>query len=146
MKKKVSIVLIMAIPVLLVAISGTRTNPKIVHTVSWDSSETSELFYKACADCHSHETKWPWYSYVAPVSWKIINNVNEGRGEFNISIASLGEAYEAAEEVLEGEMPPREYLILHSEAKLNTEEKNAFATGLTNTFGGEGGHDDDDDH
>ena len=139
MKKKILI----AIPVLLVLLvvaSGSRTNPPIERTVNWDSPATKALFYRACADCHSHETKWPWYSRVAPVSWRIIHDVSEGREEFNISGAELGEADEAAEKLEEGEMPLSEYLRFHPEARLSATEKDSLVMGLRNTFGDEGGH------
>ncbi len=140
-KKKIGLFAVVSL-VVLIAISGKRTNPPIERTVDWDSPETKATFYRACADCHSHETKWPWYSHVAPVSWKVIHNINEGREEFNISATDLGEADEAGEKVLEGEMPPTEYVRFHSEAKLTPEEKDTFVVGLISTFGAEEDHDE----
>ena len=52
-------------------------NPEVTNTVAWDSPRTAELFDPACADCHSNETDWPWYSNVAPVSWLV-----QSDGEF----------------------------------------------------------------
>ncbi|MCF6283699.1 MAG: heme-binding domain-containing protein [Candidatus Hydrogenedentes bacterium] len=135
--------------ILLCAVSGTRANPEIERDINWDSPETRELFQNACGDCHSYETKWPWYSRIAPISWMIIRNVNEGREEFNVSASALGEADEAAEEVLEDEMPPWEYVLLHPEAKLTAAQKDVLVTGLLNTFGGErkeNKHDEDNEH
>ncbi len=135
--------------VLLIVMAGSRTNPEIEKQVTWDSLETKALFDRACLDCHSYETKWPWYSYVAPASWMVIHNVNKARAEFNVSSLQLGEANEAAEEVAEGEMPPWDYLILHPEAKLTPVEKETLMAGLQKTFQGVVGshadHDDDDD-
>ena len=62
-----------------------RTNPPVVTQVQWDSPQTQALFKRACADCHSNETVWPWYSYVAPVSWLVAHDVSEGRGRLNVS-------------------------------------------------------------
>ncbi len=146
MKKLKKIVLI-ALPLLIVAsfvFSGERTNPKVEATVAWDSPETKALFDRACADCHSHETRWPWYSYVAPVSWYVIHDVEEGREHFNVSTRDHGDADEAAEEVEKGKMPLDEYVTLHSEAKLSDAEKATLIAGLKKTFG-EKKHDEEHD-
>ena len=148
MKKAKKIVLI-AIPVLLIAsvvFSGERTNPEIERTVAWDSPETKALFDRACADCHSHETRWPWYSYVAPVSWQIIHDVEEAREHFNVSGKELGDADEAAEELEKGAMPLSKYVSLHSEADLSDSEKAALIAGLKKTFGEEEHDEDEEDH
>ena len=139
-----------AMILLLVAASGNRTNPPIERTVDWDSPQTEALFDRACADCHSHATKWPWYAHVAPISWRVIEHVEEGREHFNISAADLGEADEAAEELEEGEMPLKDYLRFHPEARLTAEEKNALLAGLRATFGEKkhkgGGHEEHEKH
>jgi mono/diheme cytochrome c family protein len=122
--------------------SGERTNPKVEGTVAWDSPETKALFDRACADCHSHETRWPWYSYVAPISWYVIHDVEEAREHFNVSSRDLGDADEAAEEVEKGKMPLDEYVKLHSEAKLSDAERAALIAGLKKTFGAK--HDEED--
>ena len=118
------------------ALTG-RTNPPIQNQVTWDSPQTKELFYRACADCHSNETKWPWYSKIPPVSLLIVHDVTEARDKFNISTPDMGEADEAAEIVLEGKMPPKTYQLMHPGARLTTEERQALAQGLQKTFGGE---------
>ncbi|MCP4504152.1 MAG: heme-binding domain-containing protein [Deltaproteobacteria bacterium] len=136
---------LMALPVVLVLMvvgAGSKTNPKVERTIEWNSPETKALFDRACLDCHSHETKWPWYANVAPVSWMVIHNVDEARDEFNISGKDLGEADEAAEKLAKGIMPPKGYLVLHSEAKLNEAERKQLIEGLKATFGEE--HDDDE--
>jgi len=78
------------IPVALLVVFGaiqlvpvSRTNPAVVTPMKWDSEETKALADRACMDCHSNQTVWPWYSYVAPVSWWIANHVNEGRDKLN---------------------------------------------------------------
>ena len=48
-----------------------HTNPPVIAEPAWDSPQTRALFFRACADCHSNETKWPWYSTIAPASWLI---------------------------------------------------------------------------
>ena len=111
-----------------------HTNPPISHKVNWDSPKTQELFSRVCMDCHSHETKWPWYSYVAPMSFVINHHVEEGREHFNVSAGILDEAHEAAEKYEEGEMPESGYLIFHREAELNPEERAELIAGLNATF------------
>ncbi|WP_151900524.1 heme-binding domain-containing protein [Sulfurimonas hydrogeniphila] len=117
-----------------------HTNPPVVAQVQWDTQETQALFQRACADCHSNETKWPWYSNIAPLSWSIYHHVDEGREHFNVSmwgVQKKNKGDEAAEEVEEGEMPLASYLIAHPEARLTKEEKQALIAGLKNTFGNE---------
>jgi len=130
-----------------------KTNPPVVREPNWNAPQTRALMERACFDCHSHATKWPWYSNVAPVSWVIANEVREGRKELNYSNWRPDEENEAIEAILDGEMPPRQYLLLHPEARLTSAEKQTLITGLRQTFGptGEGhetseaeGHDDDD--
>lgn len=116
-----------------------RTNPPVVAEPAWDSPTTRAYAERACFDCHSNETKWPWYAYVAPISWQVADHVHEGREKFNISEWPSGEGDEAAEEVQEGAMPMGQYLFMHPEASLTEAEKQEFIAGLQATFGGEGG-------
>jgi len=117
-----------------------RTNPPVVTQVTWDSPQTEALFKRACADCHSNETVWPWYSYVAPVSWLVSHDVDEGRQSLNISELDPGSPRyrkmieEVREVVLEGEMPKPIYFPTHPEARLTAEETQALATGLQTTL------------
>ena len=93
---------------------------------------------RACGDCHSNETKWPWYSNIAPLSWSIYNHVMEGREHFNVSmwgIQKKNEGEDAAEEVEEGKMPLKSYLLAHPEARLSDAEKKELIAGLKRTFG-----------
>lgn len=126
----------------LVPYGRAHANPPVQATPNWDSPQTKALFDRACADCHSNETKWPWYSNVAPVSWLVQRHVDEGRSKFNVSVPGFGEdAGEAAEEVREGKMPEPTYLPTHPEARLTDAERDALVRGLAATFGGgkEGG-------
>ena len=112
-----------------------RTNPPVVSEPTWNSPQTRALAQRACFDCHSNETRWTWYAYVAPASWLVANDVHEGRGELNFSDYRTGRGRKASEEVLGGDMPPQMYLFMHPEAKLTTEEKQALASGLDATLG-----------
>ena len=114
-----------------------RTNPAVVREPNWDSQATRDYAERACFDCHSNETKWPWYSYVAPMSWAVADHVHEGRSKFNVSEWPSGEGDEASKEVREGEMPLWEYTLLHPEAKLTPTEQREFIAGLEKTFGSE---------
>jgi hypothetical protein len=110
----------------------------------WSSDETRALFYRACRDCHSNETVWPWYSHVAPVSWLVQHDVDEGRSNLNVSEwnSQRQSGDEAAEMVRTGEMPPWFYLPLHASSRFSAEELERFVAGLEATFGTENGSQD----
>ena len=114
----------------------SRINPPVQAEPQWDSPATREAFYRACGDCHSNQTTWPWYSRVAPVSWLIASDVAEGRGRLNVSEWNRRQraADEAAQSVIEGEMPLPIYLIMHPNARLSTAERHALALGLGASF------------
>ncbi|MBL8093419.1 MAG: heme-binding domain-containing protein [Anaerolineales bacterium] len=137
------VVAALAVGIQLVPYGRDHSNPPVVTETNWDSPQTRELFYRACADCHSNETKWPWYSNVAPVSWLVQRDVEEGREHFNISDATAGDHSHSghdespSEPVSEGEMPMPIYLVTHPEARLTEAEKQQLIAGLDATFGGE---------
>lgn len=116
----------------LVPYGRNHNNPLVVSEPNWDSPETRALAERACFDCHSNETVWPWYSNIAPVSWGVQHEVDEGRATFNFSDWNRRgqKGNEMAEAVYEGEMPPLLYLPLHSSARLTNSEKEALARGL----------------
>ena len=104
--------------------------------VVWDSPRTEDLARRACFDCHSNETRWPWYASIAPMSWRIQHHVDEGRERFNVSALDARSddgrdaIREAGESVTKREMPPRDYLLLHPNARLSPAERRALADGL----------------
>lgn len=133
-------VAIAAIAIQFIPYGNQRTNPPIVSEPRWDAPRTQELFNRACADCHSHKTTYLWYSNVAPISWLIQRDVEEGREHFNVSAwgaQEKNEGNEAAKEVKEGSMPPWFYLPTHPEARLSDAEKRELIEGLEKTFGKE---------
>lgn len=138
MFKKILRFAILAIVVLLVLIQlvpygRAHTNPPVVQEPAWDSPATRALAKRACFDCHSNETAWPWYTNVAPVSWMIQRHVDEGRQKLNFSDwgnSRERELDEIAEVILEGEMPLPNYLPMHPEARLTPAEKQALIDGL----------------
>lgn len=116
-----------------------RSNPPVVSEPAWNSPHTRELAQRACFDCHSNETKWPWYAYVAPASWTIAHDVDEGRREMNFSDWRPRRRNEAPEQIREGKMPMPMYVMLHPEARLSATEKQELIDGLTVSLGSGGG-------
>ena len=89
-------------------------------------ADVAQILDRACKDCHTHDTTWPWYSNVAPVSWLLIDHVNHGRRHVNFSDWASYSASDAAKHmkdackmVREGEMPMTSYVWMHDEAKLS---------------------------
>jgi hypothetical protein len=111
-----------------------RTNPSVSSEGGMEADvrvphEVATLLRRSCADCHSYETRWPWYSNVAPVSWIVAHDVHEGREHLNLSewarygnedkALRLGEI---CKELRSGAMPMPRYLRLHPEAKVSPDE------------------------
>ncbi len=106
-----------------------RTNPPVTGEIE-APTEVMDILRRSCYDCHSNETVWPLYSRVAPVSWLLADDVDEGREHMNFSEWSgytekkkAKWIHEIWEEVSEGEMPLWYYLLLHPEAKLSAADK-----------------------
>lgn len=141
MKLKIlSAVAIAAVVIQFIPYGKNHVNPPVVSEPKWDSPRTKELFTNACANCHSNQTTYPWYSNIAPLSWLIEHDVQEGRAILNVSVWGIqkkNEGNEAAKEVREGEMPPLYYLPTHPEAKLSESQKQELIGGLEKTFGKE---------
>jgi mono/diheme cytochrome c family protein len=116
-----------------------RENPAVKAEPPWVGADTRTLFFSACGDCHSNATVWPWYSYVAPVSWLVAHDVEEAREHFNVSEwgREKQDADEAVEMLEDGEMPLLAYWLLHSQARLSDEDEHKLLTGLEATFGRE---------
>ena len=130
-------VMVLGVVIQAVPYGLDHENPPVLREPDWKGAETRELFFRACRDCHSNETVWPWYSNIAPVSWLVASDVHEGREHFNVSDWDRPdqEGDEAAELVEEGEMPLWFYLPLHPEAQLSDAEKQRLIHGLKQTFG-----------
>ena len=114
-----------------------HTNPPVVAEPKWDSPRTRELAKRACFDCHSNETTWPWYGSVAPLSWVMQHHVDVGRSVINFSEWNQTWllANESASQIMRREMPPRSYLLLHEHAVLTEQERVELARGLHTTLG-----------
>lgn len=133
MGKKTKIALI-ALGVVLLGMQlfrPDRTNPPsdpalAFESVEKPSPELAAVLNRACMNCHSYQTTWPWYSALAPASWLVASDVNEGREHLNFSewgkLPPEKRAHaleEICEEARGGNMPPRLYRLLHPEAKLS---------------------------
>jgi hypothetical protein len=134
MLKKILISLV----VLLVAIQFIRidkTNPPVDKskdfiTLTQPSEEVKGILVTSCYNCHSHETTYPWYTNIAPVSWWVKNHINEGRSHLNFSEwANYPEKRqqhkleECIEEVHKGEMPLSTYTMIHKAAVLSPDQQ-----------------------
>src|SRR5512133_2184272 len=134
--------LLVSIPVWLL-----QRNPPVVQEPHWDSPQTRALAVRACFDCHSNQTIWPWYDRIPPASWLAVFDTVRGRNHLNFSEWGVsrrrpegdregggrGEregSGEIAEVIQNGSMPPGNYLMLHPEAALNAAEKQQLIQGL----------------
>ena len=122
----------------LVPYGRDHSNPPVESEPPWDSPATRALAKQACFDCHSNETEWPAYASIAPASWLVQRDVDEGRAVLNFSEwqRPQEEATKASEELLEGEMPPAIYELMHAHARLGGADRDRLAQGLAKTLGG----------
>jgi hypothetical protein len=95
--------------------------------------DISSILRTSCYDCHSNQTSYPWYSKVAPASWLLAKDVREGRDELNFSgwgsynkRRQIGNLRKIKEEVSSGDMPLKNYLLIHRNARLSPEQKAAL--------------------
>jgi len=138
LSKSILSLAVIAVIIQFIPYGKDYTNPPVKSEVKWDTPQTKLLFNRACANCHSNTTKWPWYSKIAPISWLVAHDVEEGREHFNVSMWNIqkrNKGDEAAEEVEAGEMPPFIYVVNHPEAKLSNDETKQLINGLEKTFG-----------
>ena len=124
--RAVAIVFVIALVIQVFPV--TRDNPPVTAPIEAPAAVTATL-RRACFDCHSNETVWPWYSRVAPASWLVAHDVHEGRAHVNFSTwGSLSPAdqqkrrMDIAEEVDKGAMPPGIYTPLHPQARLSLQD------------------------
>ncbi|HEX4805342.1 MAG TPA: heme-binding domain-containing protein [Conexibacter sp.] len=121
----------------LVPYGRAHANPPVRSQPRWDGARTQALFAQACGACHSNLTTWPWYSDVAPVSWLVQHDVEDGRGRLNVSEwrqQPQPPAQRIADVVRSGTMPPLQYKLIHAEARLSSAQRAELAAGLLRTF------------
>jgi Haem-binding domain len=110
-----------------------RTNPPVVQDMLATNApppRITAMIHAACYDCHSNETKWPWYSRVAPMSWLVAKDVVEGREQLNLSDWPADNSTRAAkrlgsmsEIIGYGDMPPKKYTAIHADARLTDADR-----------------------
>jgi hypothetical protein len=124
--------LVVAVLLQLVPYGRDHANPPLTQDAPWPDGRARELATAACFDCHSNQTRWPPQSYVAPFSWLLTRDVEQGRAELNFSTwdEDDGEADDAAEAVAEGSMPPRRYVLVHPDAALSDAERQVLVDAL----------------
>lgn len=129
--------IVVLVAIQLVPYGRRHTNPPVTQEPRWNQPRTRALAARACFDCHSNETAWPWYSRVAPLSWIVQHDVDEGRRALNYSEwdRGHGEARESAKSVREGEMPPWFYALPGTSAHLTSAERAELIAGFEATFG-----------
>jgi len=109
-------------------VKTTRSGAPLLTGTAIDS-DVARILERSCGNCHSERTEWPWYSYVAPLSWMIENDIHRGRGHMNLSHwdGYTGEQKvdlltKMGVEVRNRRMPLPQYLRLHPEARLSNDE------------------------
>lgn len=136
--KKVLIVLL----VLFVAAQAFRPAKNNSNDTSKDISKSyvvpenvKAILAKACNDCHSNNTKYPWYAEIQPVAWWLNDHIQDGKKHLNFNefdgyriARQYKKLEECIDEVKDGEMPMSSYTIIHKEAKLTDDEKQALFT------------------
>ena len=118
-------IIVLAVLIQLIPYGHDRTNPPVRSEPAWPDSQSRALAQRACFDCHSNQTIWPWYSNLAPVFWLVYGDVMEGRRRLNFSDWNRSEgqyADELKEVHYERNMPPANYLLLHPGARLSETE------------------------
>jgi mono/diheme cytochrome c family protein len=120
----------------LVPYGRAHQDPRATREARFASASTQRLFDSACADCHSDHTSWPLYSNVAPVSWLVQHDVEDGRRRMNLSEwdkprPELGEVQRV---ILGGGMPPLQYKLGHGGSRLSSAEKRQLAAGFRAIF------------
>jgi len=130
MKKWIIGILIIFVGIQFIPVD--RSNPPVKSDIPAPLN-VKQILIRSCYDCHSNQTQWPLYSYIAPISVYIARDVEEGRDELNFSEwekydlrKKFKKLDEVVEEIEEGKMPPRQYIWLHPDAKITPEDLDAI--------------------
>jgi hypothetical protein len=154
----VKIVVVVAVVVFvamqLVPYGHDHANPTVTKDAPWPSPQAAAIARASCYDCHSNETRWRWYTNVAPASFYAVHDVKEGRGHLNFSEWDRPQrsAHDLEEVIRDGTMPPREYTLLHRGTSLSAAEKKTLLDAIASMDpppggdrGGDRGGDSDSD-
>jgi hypothetical protein len=137
MKKKRIIPIVVVVLVAIQLYRPAKTNPpvnaaKTIEANTQMPAEVSQAIGNSCSDCHTYNTKWPKYSYVAPVSWIVTDDVDEGRRHVNFSDWASYSAEKQQKqldaicnEVKDGGMPLRQYTWMHQGTALSQSQREA---------------------
>lgn len=139
--KGITLTALCLLAALQLAPAPARTNPPVVPDRRFEAHvqvppDVQAVLRRSCYPCHSNETPWPWYSYVAPASWQVGKDVNRARAILNFSewstqagrTAPLAASILAAScsDIKAGRMPEFGFAMLHSETRMTKEETDAF--------------------
>ena len=137
-KSRLILIIVAIILIGIQYIEVEQTNPPVLSDIETPMA-IKTILVKSCYDCHSNETKWPWYSKVAPISWIVADDVNEGRKHLNFSDwerLTTDKQRKLLEEIVEeidtDGMPLGAYTILHPGAKLDLMKKELLKTWMKN--------------
>ncbi|HET7418426.1 MAG TPA: heme-binding domain-containing protein [Solirubrobacterales bacterium] len=137
MLKRLALGLVALLLVIQVVPYGrSHSNPPVTQAAKWPSGPGQQIAEAGCYDCHSNLTKWRWYSNVAPSSWLVQHDVEDGRAILNFSEwdKPQPDAGELAEKVTSGEMPPLQYKLAHPAARLSSQEEKQLAGAITRLY------------
>ncbi len=132
----VVVVVLAGIQIVRPNLANPPVNPQ--HAIQNVPPDVQSILQRSCYDCHSSQTRWPWYAQIAPVSWLLKDDVEEGRKELSFSEFATYSPKKAArkmketdQQVKEGEMPLWQYRLLHPEAKLSDADRQTLSSWAT---------------
>lgn len=138
-KWKWIVIVVMGVFALMQLTNLARTNPAVspghdLLSTNPPPPEIATMLRSACYDCHSYETRWPWYGHVAPVSWWLDSHVREARERLNFSEWPHNDPQRAVKKwnrisdaVQDGDMPLPSYARIHKAARLTQEQRDKLA-------------------
>lgn len=147
LKRSAMVVAGLFVAIQFVPYGWKHSNPPVVQDAPWPDAESESIARQSCYSCHSNETDWPFYSYVAPMSWLVRGHVDDGREELNFSDwdRDADQMDDAIEVVQDGEMPPTQYTLVHRGASLTEDEAAKLIAAMQTMDDSQGESDDDSD-
>jgi mono/diheme cytochrome c family protein len=129
-------ILALLVVIQFVPYGRSHANPPVKRSVRWDSPRTAALFSQACQDCHSNLTDWRWYDSIAPGSWLVQHDVDDGRRRMNVSEWNQPQPslQEVERVILGGKMPPIQYKLVHAAGRLSQAQRRELARGMAATY------------
>jgi len=120
----------------LVPYGRTHSNPPVTRAARWPAGRGEQIARESCYDCHSNLTESHWYANVAPASWLVMHDVEDGRGALDFSEWDRRQPGldEVLGQVSSGGMPPLQYRLIHRSAALSESEKSQLADALAGLY------------